>query len=133
MALTRRSKEDIYAFIEKDLKEAIEILPEKSAYTGNNVGRASVGAAHALLAKVYLYQKKWQLAIDECNKVTGYSLTENFQDIYKVSGENNAESIFEINGSGGTAEEQFSNTARYKVQEELPVGAGALRLNSKPV
>nr|WP_315033904.1 RagB/SusD family nutrient uptake outer membrane protein [uncultured Chryseobacterium sp.] len=103
MSLTRKPKEDIYAFIEKDLKDAIEMLPEKSAYTGNNVGRASVGAAHALLAKVYLYQKKWQLAVDECNKVTGYSLTPNFQDIYKVSGENNAESVFEINGSGGTA------------------------------
>jgi len=103
MTLTRKTKEEIYAFIEKDLKEAIEALPDKSTYTGNNVGRASVGAAHALLAKVYLYQKKWQLAVDECNKVTGYSLTPVFQDIYKVSGENNAESIFEINGSGGTA------------------------------
>ncbi|WP_370897731.1 RagB/SusD family nutrient uptake outer membrane protein [Chryseobacterium gossypii] len=103
MTLTRKSKEEIYAFIEQDLRDAIEVLPDRSTYTGNNVGRASVGAAHALLAKVYLYQKKWQLAVDECNKVTGYSLTPNFQDIYKVSGENNAESIFEINGSGGTA------------------------------
>jgi len=103
MTLTRKSKEEIYAFIEQDLKDAIEALPNKSVYTGNNVGRASLGAAHALLAKVYLYQKKWQLAVDECNLVTGYSLTPNFQDIYKVSGENNAESIFEINGSGDTA------------------------------
>lgn len=103
MTLTRKTKEEIYAFIEKDLKEAIEALPDRSTYTGGNVGRASVGAAHALLAKVYLYQKKWQLAVDECNKVTGYSLTPVFQDIYKISGENNAESVFEINGSGGTA------------------------------
>ncbi len=103
MTLTRKSKEEIYAFIEQDLKDAIEALPNKSTYSGNNVGRASVGAAHALLAKVYLYQKKWQLAVDECNLVTGYSLTPNFQDIYKVSGENNAESVFEINGSGDTA------------------------------
>ena len=98
MTLTRKSKEDIYAFIEKDLKEAAQVLP-----TATGGQRATKGAAHALLAKVYLYQKKWQLAVDECNLVTGYSLTPNFQDIYKVSGENNAESIFEINGSGGTA------------------------------
>lgn len=103
MTLTRKTKEEIYAFIEKDLKEAVEVLPDRSTYTGNNVGRASVGAAHALLAKVYLYQKKWQLAVDECNKITGYSLTPVFQDIYKISGENNVESVFEINGSGGTA------------------------------
>ncbi|MCJ8155060.1 RagB/SusD family nutrient uptake outer membrane protein [Chryseobacterium sp. SSA4.19] len=98
MTLTRKSKEDIYAFIENDLKEAALVLP-----TATGGQRATKGAAHALLAKVYLYQKKWQLALDECNLVTGYSLTPNFQDIYKVSGENNAESIFEINGSGGTA------------------------------
>ncbi|MDY0930172.1 RagB/SusD family nutrient uptake outer membrane protein [Chryseobacterium sp. CFBP8996] len=98
MTLTRKSKEEIYAFIEKDLKEAAQVLP-----TGTGGQRATKGAAHALLAKVYLYQKKWQLAVDESNLVTGYSLTPSFQEIYKVSGENNAESIFEINGSGGTA------------------------------
>lgn len=103
MQLTKVSKEQIYAFIEKDLKDAIEALPSKSTYSGNNVGRASVGAAHALLAKVYLYQKKWQLAVDQCNLVAGYSLTPEFIDIYKVTGENNAESIFEIQGSGAVA------------------------------
>lgn len=111
MQLTRVSKEQIYAFIEKDLKDAIESLPDKSVYGGTDVGRASVGAAHALLAKVYLYQKKWQLAVEQCNLVTGYSLTPEFIDIYKVSGENNAESIFEIQGSGsdaGRAIQQYS-------------------------
>ncbi|EJL69157.1 RagB/SusD family nutrient uptake outer membrane protein [Chryseobacterium populi] len=103
MTLTRKSKEEIYAFIEKDLNEAISALPAKSAYTGNNVGRASKGAAYALLAKVSLYQKKWQQVIDNCNLVTGYSLTPNFADIYRVSGENNQESIFEIQGLGGQA------------------------------
>lgn len=111
MQLTRVSKDEIYAFIEKDLKDAIEALPPKSAYGSTDVGRASVGAAHALLAKVYLYQRKWQLAVEQCNLVTGYSLTPNFIDIYKVSGENNAESIFEIQGSGsdaGRAIQQYS-------------------------
>lgn len=100
MQLTRRSKEEIYAFIEKDLLEAADALPNKSEYGAADVGRATKGAAHALLAKVYLYEKKWQLAVDQCNLVTGYSLTPNFIDIYKLSGENNAESIFEIQGSG---------------------------------
>lgn len=100
MQLTRRNKEEIYAFIEKDLLEAADALPNKSEYGAVDVGRATKGAAHALLAKVYLYEKKWQLAVDQCNLVTGYSLTPNFLDIYKLSGENNAESIFEIQGSG---------------------------------
>lgn len=101
MTLTRKSKEEIYAFIEQDLNEAIALLPDKSTYTGNNVGRASKGAAYALLAKVSLYQKKWQQVVNNCNLVTGYSLTPDFAEIYKISGENNQESIFEIQGKGG--------------------------------
>lgn len=101
MTLTRKSKEEIYAFIEQDLNEAIALLPDKSTYTGNNVGRASKGAAFALLAKVSLYQKKWQQVVNNCNLVTGYSLTPDFAEIYKISGENNQESIFEIQGKGG--------------------------------
>ncbi len=104
MVFTRKSKAEIYAFIESDLQAAIAVLPQKTAYTGDNVGRASKGAAHALLAKVSLYQKKWQQVINHCDQVTGYSLTPNFQDIYKVSGENNAESIFEIQGKGGPSQ-----------------------------
>lgn len=100
MQVTRKSKEEIYAFIEQDLNDAIALLPVKSAYSGSDIGRASKGAAYALLAKVSLYQKKWQQAVDNCNLVQGYSLTPNFIDIYKVSGENNSESIFEIQGSG---------------------------------
>jgi len=100
MQLTRKSKADVYAFIEKDLLEAAAALPNKSEYAASDVGRATKGAAHALLAKVYLYEKKWQLAVDQCNLVAGYSLTPSFIDIYKLSGENNAESIFEIQGSG---------------------------------
>ncbi|KIA88725.1 RagB/SusD family nutrient uptake outer membrane protein [Kaistella jeonii] len=113
MTLTKKSKEEVYTFIEKDLKDAIMVLPDKSAYSGANAGRASKGAAYALLAKVSLYQKKWQQVVDNCNLVVGYSLTPNFQDIYKISGENNQESIFEIQGKGGFNQpgiQQYSQT-----------------------
>lgn len=113
MTLTKKSKEDVYAFVERDLIAAIAALPNKSAYSGNNMGRASKGAAYALLAKVSLYQKKWQQALDNANLVVGYSLTPNFADIYKISGENNAESIFEIQGKGGLNQpgiQQYSQT-----------------------
>lgn len=113
MLLTRKNSAEVYAFIISDLEAAAAALPDKSAYTGNDVGRASKGAAYALLAKVYLYQKNWQKALDNANLVVGYSLTPNFQDIYKVSGENNAESIFEIQGKGGEGMpgiQQYSQT-----------------------
>lgn len=113
MLLTKKTKEEVYAFIEKDLKDAIASLPDKSAYSGANVSRASKGAAYALLAKVSLYQKKWQQVVDNCNLVTGYSLTPTFADIYKITGENNQESIFEIQGKGGQDQpgiQQYSQT-----------------------
>lgn len=113
MTLTKKSKEEVYAFIERDLQEAALVLPEKSAYSGNNIGRASKGAAYALLAKVSLYQKKWQQVVNNCNLVNGYSLTPEFQEIYKITGENNQESIFEIQGKGGLNQpgiQQYSQT-----------------------
>ncbi|MCG9793622.1 RagB/SusD family nutrient uptake outer membrane protein [Flavobacterium algicola] len=100
MQLTRKSKEEVYAFIEKDLLEAAAVLPLKSSYSSTEVGRASQGAAYALLAKINLYQKNWQKVVDNCNLVTGYSLVSDYASMFKLAGENDAESIFEIQGTG---------------------------------
>lgn len=54
----RTPMKKIYEAIEKDLKEAIPFLPEKSAL-GAEKGRASKGAAKALLAKLYLYESSY--------------------------------------------------------------------------
>lgn len=100
----RPTKEDMYAFIEKDLQDAIQFLPEKSGYDDANLGRASKGAAKTLLAKVKMYQKEWDVVkrlTDEIIASGEYSLTPNYEDIWKESGENNSESIFEIQSRGG--------------------------------
>ncbi|SHG18011.1 Starch-binding associating with outer membrane [Flavobacterium micromati] len=100
MQLTRKSKEEVYAFIEKDLSDAIEVLFDKSQYPSSERGRASRGAAYALLAKVNLYQKNWQKVVDNCNLVTGYAIVPDYASMFRVAGENDAESIFEIQGVG---------------------------------
>jgi hypothetical protein len=100
MQLTRKSKEEVYAFIEQDLAEAIAALPVKSAYAAPEKGRASKGAAYALLAKVNLYQKKWQKVIDNADLVTGYDIVIDYASQYKITGENDLESIFEIHSTG---------------------------------
>ncbi|WP_016989809.1 RagB/SusD family nutrient uptake outer membrane protein [Flavobacterium sp. ACAM 123] len=100
MQLTRRTSAEVYAFIENDLADAIAALPNKSEYAASEKGRASKGAAYALLAKVNLYQKKWQKVVDNANLVTGYSLVPNYASIFRLAGENDAESIFEIQGTG---------------------------------
>ena len=100
MQLTRKSKEEVYAFIEKDLTDAVEVLLNKSQYANSERGRASKGAAYALLAKVNLYQKNWQKVVDNCNLVTGYSIVPDYASMFRLAGENDAESIFEIQGTG---------------------------------
>lgn len=99
----RASKEEVYAFIEADLNDAIQYLPKKSEYSSANLGRATKGAAQALLSKVSLYEEKWQQAYDMSKAVIEsgeYSLEPNYEDIWKESHENGVESIFEIQGRG---------------------------------
>ena len=100
MQLTRKTSAEVYAFIEKDLTDAIAALPNKSEYAAAEKGRASKGAAYALLAKVNLYQKNWQKVIDNCNLITGYAIVPDYASMFRLAGENDAESIFEIQGTG---------------------------------
>lgn len=113
MQLTRKTVPEVYAFIENDLNEAASALPLKSAYSANEKGRVSKGSAYALLAKVSLYQKKWQDVVKNCDLVTGYSLDPDYHHMFKKEGENGVESIFEINGVGTTPAkgiQQYSQT-----------------------
>ena len=89
--------------VQSPLIESINVLPEKSAYPNNELGRASKGAAKTLLAKINMYQNKWQSVFDLTNEVIisrEYSLTPKYEDIWKEIGENNQESIFEIQAKG---------------------------------
>ncbi|MFM2266485.1 MAG: hypothetical protein RLZ77_1905 [Bacteroidota bacterium] len=95
----RKSKAETYAQIEADLLDAIEKLPTKSQYAQSDLGRASKGAAQALLAKSYLYQEQWQKAFDTSELVLNsgtYGLMPNYADVWKEIGENGIESIFEV-------------------------------------
>jgi starch-binding outer membrane protein, SusD/RagB family len=92
-------KSAIYAQIEKDLQEAMLVLPEKSAQTHAELTRASKGAAEALLGKVYLFQKKYDEAASTLNTVITsgqYDLCPEYDSIFKNSQEFGIESIFEI-------------------------------------
>lgn len=99
IVFTKKTKEEVYAQIETDLLDAIDRLPTKSQYGPNDLGRATKGAAQALLAKVYLYQKKWNEAYTMAgNVITSgeYGLMPNYADVWREVGENKEESIFEV-------------------------------------
>jgi tetratricopeptide (TPR) repeat protein len=89
---------DIYTnVIEADCKAAIELLPVLQ--TDAEVGRATKGAATALLAKAYLYQKKWSEAAATAALVQAlgsYALVPVFSDNFNEKFKNNSESIFSV-------------------------------------
>lgn len=113
---TRAPKADVYAFIEEDLLDAISKLPQKSEYAAVDLGRATKGAAQALLAKVYLYEQKWQQSYDMANTVIGsgqYGLESDYAVLWRATSENGTESIFEVQARGEVVAhgvQQYSQT-----------------------
>ena len=98
LASKRASADEIYAFIELDLREAIAKLP--TTITNGERGRVSKLAAQAFLAKVLLYQKKWVQSKSLCDEIINsnqFSLLNNYALIWREQGEFSAESIWEIN------------------------------------
>jgi hypothetical protein len=55
---SRADIKKIYELVESDLKEAMEVLPERSGW-GTELGRPSKGAAKALLARAYLFESSY--------------------------------------------------------------------------
>ncbi len=82
-----------------DLEEAAQVLPEKSEYTSADLGRATRGAAKALLARVYLHLHDYTTSLSYAEEVIQsgqYSLDPDWSRVFSVEGENGTGSIFEI-------------------------------------
>ena len=102
--IAQSSISDVYAQIKKDLNDAAGLLLPKSSMNGSNGferGRATKGAAYALLAEVDLNLAEWQEAVDATNMVinsTEYNLRTgaDYQKNFRGLDENGLESIFEI-------------------------------------
>jgi len=92
--------EDVYAQIEKDLNDAMPDLPSTVAASEN--GRATKGAAMALLGKAILFQNNDSRMAEAANwfsqvRASGlYSLLPKFSDIFDPANKFNKESVYEI-------------------------------------
>lgn len=120
--IERASKEETYALIEQDLKDAIAALPKKAEQSAADMGRATSGAAKGMLAKVYLYQEKYEEAEKLLQELTcrgsfagqtpEYELMDNFGEVWNMDYNNGKESLFEIQTSDDT---QYALGERYSV------------------
>ena len=107
LKVARYSDEQMFDLIAGDLKEIVDnnYLPE--TYSSADMGRATSGAAKALLGKVYLTFHKWNEAKDVLSQLIGkYQLVSPIAQVFNVDNKNNNEIIFavhfnkEIEGEG---------------------------------
>ncbi|HYW97314.1 MAG TPA: RagB/SusD family nutrient uptake outer membrane protein [Bacteroidales bacterium] len=109
--------DDVYSLIRSDLNYAVTHLPLRSEYQGNDIGRATKGAAKSLLAKVYLFDHDFvnagKYALEVINS-DEYGLEPVFTDANGVNGEHGTESVFEVGAlevsGGGGPGNQYANT-----------------------
>ena len=112
--MPRASVNEVYTQILEDLEFANANLWKKGQYPEADLGRATKGAAQAMLMKVNLYMASsyWQKytltkSTADCYKdakawgdsiITSgeYDLCPNYEDNFTVAGENGIESVFEI-------------------------------------
>jgi len=89
----------IWSFIESDLSAAIPDLP-LSYDTATNLGRATRGAAVALLGKTYLYEKKWAQAQSTFEQLLQapytYDLDPSFDHVFSTTNQISVENIFQV-------------------------------------
>ncbi len=108
----------IYLQAEADFLQAEKLLP--LTWTGDDLGRSTLGAAKGMLAKTYLqlagyykrpetydnvnaqnYWLKAKTKMDEIFALNKYSLVSNYKDNFTMTSENNNESLFEIQFAEG--------------------------------
>lgn len=98
--LPKASKTTVWNQIVQDFIFARDILPLKSQYSKNDLGRITKGTAQTMLAKAYLFQKNWSLAEKEAKEVIlsgEYQLEPEFQDLFQINEtEFGVESVLEI-------------------------------------
>jgi hypothetical protein len=106
LSYSRETAENVYAQIEKDLSEAETVLP--TTYATADLGRATSGAAKAVLGKVYLTEGKFTQCkaklgelLPKGTNTWGYDLLPLYSDVFLPTNELNKEIIFAVRYTKG--------------------------------
>jgi hypothetical protein len=112
----RNTRDEVVNLVIADFTDAVSKLPE--TYSAAELGRATKGAAIAMLGKTYLYEKKWTEAAGQFEKLLvapyKYELVANYGDNFYWKTQNNKESVFEIqyemlDGYGSSFDNYYGN------------------------
>lgn len=116
MYASNATQDELFDQIEKDLIDAVAMLPSRDKGGEWSQGRATSGAAAGYLARALMFRHKFSEAYDYLKKIIAgdygtYGLMADYGDNFKEGAafENNKESLFEIQymdyGTGGTVDE----------------------------
>lgn len=105
-SLSRTPADKVYEQIVADAGAAAGLLPSRDQQAP---GRATSGAANALLGEVYLTLRQWDKAEAALKKITGYSLLPDYASIFDPANESNDEMIFAVQYQTGTSQSLYSS------------------------
>lgn len=98
MSNTQYSSDELWDKILDDFKLAYNILPDSQ----DDIARPTKMTARAYMAKVYLFQQKWNecaSATDEVINSGKYGLLPNFRDVFLPENDNSQEIVFSVQAS----------------------------------
>jgi hypothetical protein len=121
--IVRSPDSAVYNFIAADLQTALANLPDDYGQPSIDKVRATKGAANALLAKIWAQRsdRDYNKVLQYCNAVisspTGYSLMNNYSDLFDGNHYFNQESILEIPYIYGTPQGCWGTELFYPTQD----------------
>lgn len=95
---SRSTLNQVHAQIVQDLNEAIPALPPSYTDAAETRGRATKGAAYALLSRLYLYREEWAKAESAARSTLAQGIYDTAPDYAFYSG-NTSEDVFTIQNS----------------------------------
>lgn len=93
--LSRASEEEMKAFIEQELADAMESLPVDQ----DQFGKATKGSAMGVLTKFYLNTEQWQKSADMAQQIIDlnkYDLVDSYSNLFSINNEENEEILWAL-------------------------------------
>ncbi|MDG5800248.1 RagB/SusD family nutrient uptake outer membrane protein [Marinilabiliaceae bacterium ANBcel2] len=90
----RDDKEKVIEFVKGELTDIIDVLPE--SYPSSDYGKATKGAAQALLMRFNLYYGNYEAALQIARDIEGYELFPNYQELFNPENQQNQEIILSV-------------------------------------
>lgn len=113
------TRQEVYNFVENELKDALPHLSANVTYS-----KLTKNVAYSLLARLYLNSEayvgtaRWQDCIDMCQQISGYSLSTDFFANFATENQTSSEIIFSIpyDSKAGTVGNYLSSMSLHYLQ-----------------